>query len=665
MSRHILNLGERRSSEVAPERGFPAHPPGGARFGLSCLAALVTAMAGEAGPDLDVSRRWDRSELEATRSARLRFARERVTLPEHGLWVDVRGAFVRIPDTAGDPAPADRLVEAARRAGVRVLIPVVREPSALGAWRGMREGVLVVPGIERADGTLWLPESGAEGNQRLDGGLGFLLQGATNPAGSTQALVGIEVAGRGFDLSPEGAKPGVMAAPEPGHWREFPDETFGATAAARPDLLARWDRELGDRPLTGMAVIDLPSGAGIAELALGGWEAALRQVSTHLLVTEITEPAVRAALAEGRAYVAHDWLCDPTGFVFGAVNNLGVFPMGDGAPLLGKTRVTALSPVAGRLKLIHGGWVIHETTGTNLTQEIGAFGAYRIEVWLSVAGRERPWIYSNPIRLRAPVLADMRLPSNELASHAEVERDLLYTEGKPEEAAKQKLDIYRPKGATRAPVFFFVHGGAWKYGDRNQYTPLGNRYTKEGFVTVVPSYRLAPGSPFPAQIEDVAAAFAWTLRHIAEWGGDTNRMFVGGHSAGGHLAALLVLDRSRLAPWALSPDAVRGVVALSGVYDLTALDALSSVFGDNPALRRKASPLCHIRPDAPRFLITYCQWDYFSLPSQARALDAALRQAGVGSELVYVPAQNHISEMLNVGAVDDPTVAAVLSFMRR
>ena len=65
-------------------------------------------------------------------------------------------------------------------------------------------------------------------------------------------------------------------------------------------------------------------------------------------------------------------------------------------------------------------------------------------------------------------------------------------------------------------------------------------------MTVIPSYRLAPKNPHPAQIQDVAAAFAWTVRHIAEYGGDTNRIYVGGHSAGAHLAALLTLKSS---PW--------------------------------------------------------------------------------------------------------------------
>jgi acetyl esterase/lipase len=634
---------------------------------LGCFLAA----AGDTTTTSDTRPRLERTQLEAAHAARLGFARQRAQLPDHGLWIDVRAAFVRLPEGAVGPAQASRLVAAARRAGVRIVLPVAPGPTSLASWRGLRDGVLLIPGVETADGMICLPQNAGDGptSSAAEGGLRFLTAVGRGGDGATQAVAGIEIGGRADPKAVGGATLALLEAvtrsrPAPADWRGFPTEVFGGAVAARPDLLERWETELRTRPLTGIAVVDLPPGDGWAGLPADAWDGVMGSVSTHLRVTEISESAVRVALAEGRAYVAHDWLCDPTGFVFGAVNNLGVFPEGDSAPLAGKTRAMALCPVPARIKLIHNGRVIHETTGTNLTHDIGDFGAYRVEAWLSVGGEDRPWLFSNPIRLRAPTITDMRLPSNELAAHAEVTRDLTYVSGKPEDEAKHKLDVYRPKGATQAPVFFFVHGGAWKYGDRNQYTPLGNRYTREGFVTVVPSYRLAPKSPFPAQIEDVAAAFAWTVQHATEFGGDTNRLFIGGHSAGGHLSALLALDRRHLDAARALPVPIRGVLALSGAYDLTGIDAASEVFGKDPAARRAASPVVHVRPDAPPFLVTYCQWDYFSLPAQARQLDAALRKVGVASKLVYVPGQNHISEMLNVGAPNDPTVTAAVAFMR-
>ena len=180
----------------------------------------------------------------------------------------------------------------------------------------------------------------------------------------------------------------------------------------------------------------------------------------------------------------------------------------------------------------------------------------------------------------------------------------------------------------------------------------------------MPSYRLAPKHPHPAQIEDAAAAFAWTVQHVAEYGGDTNRIYVAGHSAGGHLAALLSLDEHYLAPYQLSPKNIRGVLALSGVYDLTSGENLNTAFGENAQSRKDASPLFHVKAKAPPFLVTYCQWDYFSLPAQAKDFSQALRKAGALVELVYVPGQNHISEMLNITSDKDLTVAAALKFMK-
>jgi len=346
------------------------------------------------------------------------------------------------------------------------------------------------------------------------------------------------------------------------------------------------------------------------------------------------------------------------------VNNLGVFTMGDTAPMLSKTRVTAVTPLAARLRLFLDGALVSETTGTNLTFEAKDSGPYRVEAWLNVDGEDRPWIYSGPVYLRGLGLADLQLPSMEISPEVERRKDISYREGPEADAEKHKLDVYSPKGKPAAPVFFFIHGGAWKSGDRSYYPPLGNRYAREGFVTVVPSYRLAPKHKHPAQIEDVAAAFAWTVRHIADYGGDTNRIYVAGHSAGGHLAALLSLDESALAPYQLSPKLIRGVLALSGVYNLTVGDFQDSVFGKDPQVRRDASPLFHLKAGAPPFLVTYCQWDYFTLPAQAREFHAALKAAGANAELVYVPGQNHLSEMINVASQNDPLVAAALRFMR-
>jgi acetyl esterase/lipase len=239
--------------------------------------------------------------------------------------------------------------------------------------------------------------------------------------------------------------------------------------------------------------------------------------------------------------------------------------------------------------------------------------------------------------------------------------DITYSEGRPEDLHKHQLDLYLPKGRNNFPVFVFVHGGFWSAGDRARYRTLGNYFAQAGVGVVIPSYRLMPAHPHPAQIEDVAAAFAWTVNHIASYGGDAKRIFLGGHSAGGHLAALLALDARFLGEHSLTPASIRGVVSISGVYDVRAFMG----FGLTPRGRRDASPLQHTSAGAPPFLLTYCQWDYAGLPLQARKFAEALRATGVSASLVRIPGKNHVTEILSVGKPGDRTAAAVLDFIAR
>jgi len=254
---------------------------------------------------------------------------------------------------------------------------------------------------------------------------------------------------------------------------------------------------------------------------------------------------------------------------------------------------------------------------------------------------------------------------SEAAREVEMKRNITYVEGKEEDENKHKLDVYIPKDVKSAPVFMFVHGGAWRSGDRGLYPALGQRFARAGVLTIIPSYRLAPKNPYPAQIEDVAAAFAWTVKHVAEYGGDTNRIFIGGQSAGGHLVALLALNESYLAKHGLSAKNIRGVAAVSGVYDFASNDTMASVFGHDKEVRKDASPLAHVKASAPPFLVTYCEKDYVTLPLQAKVFEAALERAGAKAELFFTPKEDHISEVIAMTKEGDPTSEAILKLIRR
>jgi acetyl esterase/lipase len=624
---------------------------------------------------LTARQRLEPERLKAAHEACERFARERQELPALSVFEDFRAIIhVHAEDSDHTKGTRDQVLAAAKKTGVRVVLFTDHRGPKPETWHGLRDGVLFVAGSEDGDGKLRFPTFDAEGKPRAEGALKFLCHIEERYDAEAKGFDGMEIVNRHsdavLDKSVQEYLEGAAKDAEAWHnvlenFRAYPDEMFAAGCDYRPEIIAKWDRELRKGHLTGIGANDAHQNVLINGTTFDPYEVSFRNLCTHLLLRELTEAEVRHALHDGHCYVSHDWLCDPTGFAFGAVNTLGVFPMGDTATMQGTTRVVGLTPVPALLKLFHQGAVVAQTNGTNLTFAAKKPGAYRLEAWLDIAGEERPWIYSNPVYLGERSLFAMPLPNGLESPSVAVKKDIIYTLGQPEDESKHRLDLYLPKGKTPAPVFLFVHGGAWRYGDRGLYPPAGQRFAKEGILTVIPSYRLAPKSPWPAQAEDTAAAFAWTVRHIAEFGGDTNRIFIGGHSAGGHLTSLLVFNERYLKPYSLSASIIRGVITLSGVYNLDIGDAQLQVFGKDRNVRRDASPLFFVKAPAPPFFVSYCQWDYPTLPAQAKTFHAALKRAGVSSELFYTPKDNHIYEMISLTHDHDPTAKAVVHFIQQ
>jgi len=168
--------------------------------------------------------------------------------------------------------------------------------------------------------------------------------------------------------------------------------------------------------------------------------------------------------------------------------------------------------------------------------------------------------------------------------------NLLYYDGPGFNPRKHLLDIYKPQDLVNAPVLLFIHGGAWQRGDKLLYAYLGRAFASRGFTTVIINYRLTPEVRHPGHVQDVARAFAWTYRNITAHGGNPAGIFVMGHSAGGHLAALLALDEQYLEAEGLTTSLIRGAMPISGVYNLNAIPGFDSIFTSDPEVRRNASP---------------------------------------------------------------------------
>lgn len=255
---------------------------------------------------------------------------------------------------------------------------------------------------------------------------------------------------------------------------------------------------------------------------------------------------------------------------------------------------------------------------------------------------------------------------------AETVRDVIYTEGPGIDPGDVRADVYIPDGAKNAPVVIMVHGGAWTYG--NKQSAIGEFqsafFNKQGFIYIAINYRLAPSHPFPAQIEDAAAAIAYFHEHVAEYGGDPDKIFLMGHSAGGHIAALVAIDPQYLEAEGLSTDVIKGVVPLdSAAYNLAYTGRKGSIprfyrpaFGDDPDVWAKASPTLQVEEETPiaPFLLLYV--DRAVSPRRAKELADTLVTYGHEATAKLVKKRSHKTLNRKLGAKGDKVGPMIVDF---
>jgi pimeloyl-ACP methyl ester carboxylesterase len=251
----------------------------------------------------------------------------------------------------------------------------------------------------------------------------------------------------------------------------------------------------------------------------------------------------------------------------------------------------------------------------------------------------------------------------------EMVKDIRYYEGPDADEIKHKLDLYLPKNCSGFPVLFFIHGGAWSSGDKRYlldvYGRLGRNFARQGIAAVVTNYRLSPKVQHPCHIQDVAKAFAWTVHNIARYGGDPGLVFVCGHSAGGHLAALLATDRSYVEAEKCSLRDIRGVIPVSGVYSLPPGRLFESVFTADPKKRAEAMPLSHVKGGHPPFLILYAARDFPTCDRMSRELCDALTRCQCQADVVEIQDRDHMTIIAAATNPDDPTARMIVDFIEK
>lgn len=264
------------------------------------------------------------------------------------------------------------------------------------------------------------------------------------------------------------------------------------------------------------------------------------------------------------------------------------------------------------------------------------------------------------------------LRAGEPATAKEVEliKNLPYFDGPTADPIKHKLDLYLPPGRRDYPTLLFVHGGAWSHGDKNfwfdLYGRLGKAFAQQGIGVAVINYRLAPGNKHPEQARDVAKAIAWVHKNIARYGGKPGELFIAGHSAGGHLVALVSSDEQYLKDVGMDPSAIRGVIPISGVYDVRPREMLfNMVFGTSPEERTKASPITHVKAGLPPFLLLHGDHElpHCDAPCACKFFDK-LKEYHNTCRILPISQRDHMSIIARIIDPTDPGHEAILAFIR-
>ena len=242
---------------------------------------------------------------------------------------------------------------------------------------------------------------------------------------------------------------------------------------------------------------------------------------------------------------------------------------------------------------------------------------------------------------------------------------------------RHRLDIYVPEPKSAAdsappaarPLVVFWHGGRWSSGDKAEYRFVGAALAQLGCVAVLPNYRLYPEVKMPGFMDDAARAGQWAALHAGEYAADANRLYLMGHSAGAHLAALVTLDPRYFAADGQPTPSIAGVIGLSGPYDFLPLKEadVQDMFGP-PENYPQSQPINYVRSGAPPMLLIHGQSDETVRPKNSVNFSAALHAAGVPTTLKLYPKLVHADTVaaLSLPARGRaPTLADIAAFLRQ
>jgi acetyl esterase/lipase len=233
----------------------------------------------------------------------------------------------------------------------------------------------------------------------------------------------------------------------------------------------------------------------------------------------------------------------------------------------------------------------------------------------------------------------------------------------------QKLDIYQSAvGSDKKPVVIFIHGGRWSFGDKGQYRFVAARLAEAGYITVIPDYKKYPQVKFPEIMDDPAQATAWVIQNVEEYNGNPARIYLMGHSAGAHMAALIISDERYLKKYGASGSDIAAFAGLAGPYDFTPEDTdLKDLFGPPDKYPQMQAPTFITGREPPMLLLQGEDDDSVKMFNLTRLADAIKKHGGRVITKTY-PDLGHIGIIASFARADSmeiPIVKDCLDFFAK
>ncbi len=208
--------------------------------------------------------------------------------------------------------------------------------------------------------------------------------------------------------------------------------------------------------------------------------------------------------------------------------------------------------------------------------------------------------------------------------------------GKNTGSVAQELNVFAPSQKNKLkPVFIFVHGGNWNSGNKKLYSYFGSRMARKDIVTVIPDYPKSPKAGYNEMAKDIAAAIKWVKENISAYGGDSNRIFISGHSAGGHLAALVSIKEDYFKSEGIA-NPIKGIILIDAagldMYGYLKEENLPeggtylNTFSNDPATWKAASPIYFLHNGMPPMLIYQGGKTYPSISSGNQKFTDSLKK---------------------------------------